>query len=301
MLRDQYIKSLSDVIKREELLNEFIKMPTDLTQKDYYIAQINGNKNNFYNILSSQESRVKLLTRTGSDYINANYILDRYIATQQPNIYSHFDFWDMVYDSDIGMIVNLSGNNNYMTTNHHIHERYILDIGSLTYKNYIEIREITMTSKQDSNFQKKIYHITIINWPDFGVPDEDNFCKALNAINLIDYNSNKKIIVHCRAGVGRTGTFIAIHYLFRKFKENIYPNLIETIQEMRKSRIGMIQDKSQFLFVIDILVKKLNEIKEKETNNTKEISMTSDEETIILKSSFAALPFENKLSKSAEL
>ena len=301
MSRVEYIKSLSDKISKAKLLEDFKKIPSDLTQKDYYIAQLNVNKNNFYNILSSQESRVRLLTRTGSDYINANYILDRYIATQQPNIYSHLDFWNMVYENDVGMIVNLSGNNNYMTGSNLIYEKFILDIGNIAYKDHLEIREITMVGKSIPEITKKIYHITIVSWPDFGVPNEINFCRALNTINLIDHNSNKKIIVHCRAGVGRTGTFISIHYLFRKFNEGIYPDLIDTIKEMRKSRIGMIQDVSQFSFVVDICKKKLIELQEKEEIEKNELLITSEKENKPVSNLFLKLPSKSKLSRSAGL
>ena len=74
MSLEDYIGSLSGDENRNKLVDQFQKIPSDLTQKNYTVAKLNGNKNNFNNIFSSQESRVKLLTRTGSDYINANYI-----------------------------------------------------------------------------------------------------------------------------------------------------------------------------------------------------------------------------------
>ena len=300
MSLEDYIGSLSGDENRNKLVDQFQKIPSDLTQKNYTVAKLNGNKNNFNNIFSSQESRVKLLTRTGSDYINANYILDRYIATQQPNIYSHFDFWDMVYESDVGMIINLSGNNNYMSIHHQVHDKFLLEIEDLSNKDYLEIRLIKMTCKIIPDKIKRIYHITMSNWPDFGVPNKDYFCKAFDAINLIDYASNKKIIVHCRAGVGRTGTFISIHYLYRMFQNGVYPNIIDTVRDMRKSRIGMIQDKSQFLFVIDVVLNKLLEIKNKQVNL---IRIKEENKYLLSESSYLSqsTEFHNKLSKSAGL
>jgi len=258
MSKSDYITFLNT--NREQLCKQFKETPQDLTNKEYEVAKSFANcyKNNFHNILASNESRIKLKLGV-TDYINANYILDKYIATQQPNVYCHCDFWNMIYQEHISAIVNLSGNNDYLNTIDHIYNSFKIELGDITYKEHVQIRNITMIDKESGKI-KQLYHITMPQWPDFGVPNEDDFLKNLNAINLIEHNTkDKKMVVHCRAGVGRTGTFIMIHYLCQQFKKNNYPHVIEILKAMRANRIGMVQDKSQFLFILDVILKKLNE------------------------------------------
>lgn len=265
MSKRDYINYL--ITHRAQLCQQFADIPYDLTDKNYNVARniVNSHKNNFSNILSSEESRIKLKIGT-TDYINANYILDKYIATQQPNLNTHIDFWFMIYQENINTIINLSGNNDYLNINNDLYSTFKIEIGEITYKDHVQIRNIIIINN-DTNKRKHIYHLTMPKWPDFGVPNEDEFLKNLNAINLMDYNSNnQKMVIHCRAGVGRTGTLILIHYLCQQFKNNNYPDIIETLKSMRKQRSGMIQDKSQFTFVLDVITKKLNE-QDKLNNN----------------------------------
>ena len=65
------------------------------------------------------------------------------------------------------------------------------------------------------------------------------------------------MVVHCKAGVGRTGTFILAHYILEQIKNNIFTNPIELVKEMRKSRAGMIQGYEQFNFAITYLLTKI--------------------------------------------
>jgi receptor-type tyrosine-protein phosphatase eta len=257
MSYDDYLNNI--LTNSEELHIKFKAIPADLTKKNYTAAlhRQNSFKNNFNNILPSEETRVKLLTRDDSDYMNANYILDKYIATQQPNMYSYIDFWKMVFEQNVYVVVNLSGKNEYLDIANPYFD-YQLKPTILSSTTHYEIRNITITDIL-TNTTKTIYHLTLNQWPDFGVPDENELYKVIQTINLIDHDPTHKIIVHCKAGVGRSGTFILIHYLFRKFKENTYPDIIETIRTMRQSRIGMVQDKSQFQLVLNMVKRKLQE------------------------------------------
>ena len=82
----------------------------------------------------------------------------------------------------------------------------------------------------------------------------NDFNKLFDFIMLIEENG--PVLVHCKAGVGRTGTFIFIHYLYHLIKNKKYPDIINIIMEMRKARIWMIQGEIQFNFALEFLIMK---------------------------------------------
>ncbi len=248
-----YIQDLTN--NKSVLSNTFDTLEQDLTDHNYFSANTYKIKNNFNDVLAGENTRVKLQKHRG-DYINANYVLQNYIATQQPNDHTIDDFWTMIYQTNSRMIINLSGNNNYLPHNYiGIYDDISVKIKEIKTSNYASIRNITLTQ---NNITKEIYHVTYLTWPDYGVPDENEFIKLFNEINFLDYVSNTgPIVVHCRAGIGRTGSFIMIHHIFKKIEHRIYPDPIQIVKYMRQSRSGMIQSKSQFEFVLSVITKQL--------------------------------------------
>lgn len=213
------------------IANNFIKIPRDLTKRDYKTAKLHQEKNKFNDILASEETRVKI---PYIPYINASYILDKYIATQQPLKSTIDDFWSMVYHTNSNLIVNLHGDNMYLPSNPK-------DMKLIHNSDDIEIRMINMCGRI-------IHHITYKGWPDYGTPSSSGFIKFYNAYKV--FSGNSKVVVHCRAGIGRTGTFILIDYITRKLDpKHILPTLIQ----MRKSRVGMVQTKLQLEFAENII------------------------------------------------
>lgn len=225
---------------------EFAKIPQDLTLKQYNIAKLFDEKNNFSNVLSSDETRVMLSDDT---YINANFILDQYIATQQPNVNTIDDFWQMVYETNCNLIINLCGDNNYIPEKPHEEYRKVnIETISFVDKENIQIRKINVINNTKS---KIIYHITFKKWKDFDIPTEKDMKRLLMLVNTLEdkLDTNCRMIVHCRAGIGRTGTFIMIHHILKKYKNNEPVNFLDIVKEMRKARTGMVQTKKQFAFV----------------------------------------------------
>lgn len=107
-----------------------------------------------------------------------------------------------------------------------------------------------------------IYHIHYIVWPDFGIPDVSDFIKLMDIIKLYDTrahfirNSDNladkyPIVVHCRAGLGRTGVLITIHHNMVSSNKKI--DVINTIQKLREDRNGMVQTADQAYFCQMIL------------------------------------------------
>ena len=215
-----------------------------------------------------------------TDYINANRIVTsdegdlyrkEYIATQGCLTATRADFWQMVWQEQTRVIV--------MTTKEVERDRpkcvkYWPDLdeaenfGPFAIKNMSEevnqtagyiLREFQVSKKQQNNEaeeQRKIFHFHFQAWPDHGVPSDPgcvlNFLEVVNA----KYESLEPvpgaIVVHCSAGIGRTGTFIVIDIIIDQIKRqglNCEIDIQRTIQAVRSQRSGMVQTEAQYKFV----------------------------------------------------
>lgn len=245
---------------------EFLEIPTDLTLGKYMPSMFHKSKNNFSNILACDSTRVKLQDYE-HDYINANYILGSYIATQQPKGSTINDFWKMIYQTNSCLIVNLCGNNNYLPLKgfdkygSELYGEIFVTFKEIKKNDRIVIRHVILNMVDGDT--KELYHVTYLEWPDHGVPDEDEFLKSFDEFSFMDCFSTTGLksgpmVVHCRAGVGRTGTFIMIHYILKMVNFGKYIDPIAVVKEMRKARGEMIQGQCQFDFAVNVIIKKVS-------------------------------------------
>ena len=266
-------------------------------------------KNRFGNIFSLPNSQVWIRhatpekTKCDTKYINASYInlpepypkktanpTLKYIATQGPLPETIPDFWQMIWEQNtnvICMLTNLLENGRlkcapYMNFN----DDKVMTTGEYTiitqqidylndddtpadqWEHSIEIRDVKLTNTTGKS--RDVKHIWYTAWPDHDVPDSSN--GALLVSKLVDeYKGNALPVIHCSAGVGRTGTLIAINYILNsgKINENTYYNRVSTVKKsnqeivhnalsellynamstMREQRTEMIQSKEQYNFV----------------------------------------------------
>ncbi|XP_065565836.1 tyrosine-protein phosphatase corkscrew-like [Artemia franciscana] len=209
----------------------------------------------------------------GADYINANYIrfeddVDRnscgYIATQGCLPGSINDFWHMAWQENSRVIVMTTKEVERGKSKCAVYwpkEGETKECGNIAIKFSSEtttadyaLREFIVT-KADSDEERKVYHYHFQAWPDHGVP-ADPGC-VLNFLH--DVNSRQEaiegagpIIVHCSAGIGRTGTFIVIDMILTQIKKhgtNCEIDIQRTIQTVRSQRSGMVQTEAQYKFV----------------------------------------------------
>ena len=89
----------------------------------------------------------------------------------------------------------------------------------------------------------KVTHFQYTVWPDHGVPQQSNSLMAfIRRVRVSHPPSNSApLLVHCSAGVGRTGTFIALDSLILQMKEIPTINVYEFVKEMREQRAQMVQ------------------------------------------------------------
>ncbi|XP_065193799.1 tyrosine-protein phosphatase non-receptor type 11-like [Sycon ciliatum] len=242
----------------------------------------NLEKNRYKNVLAFDHSRVRLGAGSGGDYINANYIHhpqqhNAYIATQGPLCNTVRDFWQMVYEQGTTVVVMLGEN-----IEHGIpkvfrywplfpEEKYTLKLGPLRVRMLIErktpwgmyrsIRVSAGTKYRDIN------HYQLTEWADYGAPSDPylllRFVLAVryhSQEGSFDTTSSRPVVVHCSAGVGRTGTFIAVDTVVRELlsSQTTSIDLYGIIRHMRSQRNSMIQGDVQYLYAHKVIALLLN-------------------------------------------
>ncbi|KAG8451098.1 hypothetical protein GDO86_003389 [Hymenochirus boettgeri] len=195
----------------------------------------NTMKNRYSYILPYDHSRVKLTLIDGkqdSGYINANYIqgfsgANEYIATQAPMPATFDDFWRMVWEKEVRIIVMLT-----------VCEEHGKDVDS-------PVRHISQL------------HYTA--WPDRGIPHNPSSLITFAELVREEIQITKgpgPTVLHCSAGVGRTGTFIALDVSLQQLKAGYCIDIFHTVYQMRLSRYLMLQTLEQYIFVHRCILEK---------------------------------------------
>ncbi|XP_037567336.1 tyrosine-protein phosphatase non-receptor type 11-like isoform X2 [Dermacentor silvarum] len=195
----------------------------------------NRAKNRYKNILPFDATRVHLQDvdpdTPYSDYINANYI--------KVDDDSIFDGHSKVYIATQGCLQNTIG-----------------DFWSMVWQG--NTRVIVMTTKEverGKSETRSVFHYHFTAWPDHGVPSDPG-C-VLNFLHDVNQRQESMpdagpIVVHCSAGIGRTGTFIVIDMIVDLIKKqglSCEIDIQRTIQMVRMQRSGMVQTEAQYKFV----------------------------------------------------
>uniref|UniRef100_A0A8C0KIB2 protein-tyrosine-phosphatase n=1 Tax=Canis lupus dingo TaxID=286419 RepID=A0A8C0KIB2_CANLU len=245
----------------------------------------NRNKNRYGNIISYDHSRVRLLVLDGdphSDYINANYIDVRIFTGLGPMQETVKDFWRMIWQENSASIVMVT---NLVEVGRHPAEHtvgnatlgraaspgmvkcvrywpddtevygdikvslieteplaeYVIRTFTVQKKGYHEIREL------------RLFHFT--SWPDHGVP-----CYAtgllgfVRQVKFLNPPEAGPIVVHCSAGAGRTGCFIAIDTMLDMAENEGVVDIFNCVRELRAQRVNLVQTEEQYVFVHDAIL-----------------------------------------------
>jgi protein tyrosine phosphatase len=221
---------------------------------------VNRPKNRFTNILPYDHSRVKLQPtddEEGSDYINSNYIAGahgprEYIVTQGPLHSTRDDFWRQTWEQNCKAIVMLTrcvekGRekcDHYWPFNS---QPALYGDIQVTLLNETALAHWTVSEfrlARADQPQRLIRHFHFTSWPDFGVPEPPHvlvrFVRCFR--ERVSLDPNRPVVVHCSAGVGRSGTFIAIDRLLAELRHQEAINVFQLVYEMRKDRVWMVQN-----------------------------------------------------------
>ncbi|XP_022097246.1 receptor-type tyrosine-protein phosphatase alpha-like [Acanthaster planci] len=229
----------------------------------------NRQKNRYVNVVAYDHSRVVLEPMEGdphSDYINACYIdgykkENEYIASQGPNKASLRDIWRMVWQLDVDKIVMLT---NPVENGKVKCMQYWTNTSPATYADIVvtmdkeevlldySIRDFSIHQVGSKNMRLvRQFHYT--SWPDMKPPEYPtpllNFMRVVNA----DQNPGRTVI-HCSAGVGRTGTYIALDAMLKQMAQEGQVDVLGFVYQMRQNRIKMVQTPEQYKFIFDALM-----------------------------------------------
>ncbi|XP_076757587.1 tyrosine-protein phosphatase Lar isoform X4 [Xylocopa sonorina] len=237
---------------------------------DHSNTEVNAAKNRYANVIAYDHSRVILQTIdgiSGTDYINANYCdgyrkQNAYVATQGPLQETFGDFWRMCWElrsSTIVMMTKLEERTRIKC------DQYWPSRGSETYG----LMTITITDVQElatyciRTFQisragyserREIKQLQFTAWPDHGVPEHPApFLQFLRRVRSLNPPDSGPLIVHCSAGVGRTGCFIVIDSMLERIKHEKMIDIYGHVTCLRAQRNYMVQTEDQYVFIHDAL------------------------------------------------
>ncbi|XP_014781630.1 tyrosine-protein phosphatase 10D isoform X2 [Octopus bimaculoides] len=224
-------------------------------------------KNRFVNILPYDFSRVKLSKSSddddeGSDYINANYIpgfISRreYIATQGPLSSTRDDFWRMVWEQNVHNIVMLA---NCIEKHREKCDHYWPDNDETRCYGNIKVEKLNETITSDwtvteflvsnqDRVTRHLHHYHFTSWPDFGVPSSPQSTVTFVRLVRDKLQNIGPLVVHCSAGVGRTGTFISVDRSLQDLEKNNEVDVLSVVHEMRQYRSFMVQTEEQYIYI----------------------------------------------------
>ena len=260
--------------------NKYTAIPHNVTKAAELPPECHGKVVNRHgDILPNPQSRVTLRELNGdpaTTYMNANYVRSfdgkeprKYIACMGPLGVSQVNFWRMVWDLDIFSVVMTTGLEE--KGRQKCVEYWPREAGAEVLHGGINVKCVSVEQRQgfvlttidlvqvSDGSTKCAEHYWYNSWPDHGVPKVKGKVHCDDVLNMLsEVNAGMvsrapapkaPILVHCSAGVGRTGTFIAVDWSQRAFAATGKFNLIESIYKLRDDRVALVQTLEQYKFV----------------------------------------------------
>uniref|UniRef100_A0A2K5F4W6 Tyrosine-protein phosphatase non-receptor type n=1 Tax=Aotus nancymaae TaxID=37293 RepID=A0A2K5F4W6_AOTNA len=245
--------------KKPGLAITFAKLPQNL------------DKNRYKDVLPYDTTRV--LLQGNEDYINASYVnmeipaaklVNRYIAAQGPLPHTCAQFWQVVWDQKLSLIVMLTTLTERGRTKCHQYwpdPPDVMDHGSFHIQCQSEdctiayvSREMLVTNTQTGE-EHTVTHLQYVAWPDHGVPDDSSdFLEFVNYVRSLRVD-NEPVLVHCSAGIGRTGVLVTMETAMCLTERNLPVYPLDIVRKMRDQRAMMVQTSSQYKFVCEAILR----------------------------------------------
>ncbi|GKV09022.1 hypothetical protein SLEP1_g20585 [Rubroshorea leprosula] len=263
-----------------------IRQPEMASSCTVAFHSVNKSKNRYTNVVPFDDNRVVLNSckdyrLSANGYINASFIstpspenISKFISTQGPLPHTFEDFWEMVIQYRCPVILMLTRLvDNFKTVkcgDYFQAEDGPREFGKIsivtkwlqTTETSLVLRNMEVNYKESDEPPPSVLHIQYPEWPDHGVPT-DTF--AVREIFKRLYNvpvNPSPIVVHCSAGIGRTGAYCTIHNTIQRILlgDMSALDLVNTISIFRSQRIGMVQTMEQYLFCYKAIVDELNDL-----------------------------------------
>lgn len=278
-----YVKSLENFIFATEkagidgLAKQYRKLDAQLDSSLTFDAfKQNMHKNRYSDVVCRDSTRVKLTIDASNqgDYIHANYVKTNslhalFICTQGPLQYTIGDFWRMVYQERAQSILMLckvieEGRPKcvcYWPSNGEEETHGCIKIKNLGETNdefecvTLEVSflpdNVPINEQPADKTPLTVKLIKWPNWPDRGVPDEK--CHTVPQ-RLLAQVRQGPCVVHCSAGIGRTGCVVALEFAYTKLNKEMKVDFEEIAMELRKQRAQCIQTEIQYLYIHRVMM-----------------------------------------------
>nr|XP_046269840.1 tyrosine-protein phosphatase non-receptor type 21 [Scatophagus argus]XP_046269841.1 tyrosine-protein phosphatase non-receptor type 21 [Scatophagus argus]XP_046269842.1 tyrosine-protein phosphatase non-receptor type 21 [Scatophagus argus] len=287
---DERCKLLEHHLEQGELLKEYESIPRRHPSGECTIALLpeSGDKNRFQDVLPYDNTRVELVPtkENNTGYINASHIRLaaggqewNYIATQGPLTNTCQDFWQMVWEQGVSIIAMVTAEEERGREKSF---RYWPRLGSrhntVTYGRF----KITTRFRTESGCyattglkikhlltgqERTVWHLQYTDWPDHGCPEDlKGFLTYLEEVQSVrrhtnsisdPKNTNQPVLVHCSAGVGRTGVVILSEILIACLEHNETLDIPKVLLKLRAQRMMMVQTFAQYNFIYKVLIQYL--------------------------------------------
>ena len=255
---------------REEFLQLEQEEEEEASKYSFSIASLELHRNRYYNVLPYDHNIVRLMD---GGYVNASRLRNRegdvhytFIATQGPLKNTRDDFWQMVIEqnaSAVIMLTNWTENgtskcSSYFApcagTRKHL-DRYAVNTESVVDLTPGLVHRTIGVCSLDSGERRAVPHFHYTAWPDHRVPDEVESLFTLSSeLSKRDAHSSP-IVIHCSAGIGRSGVFCVLDIMARRLKkgseigaEEVDIDIYQLVSNLRKQRAGMVQTEEQYMF-----------------------------------------------------
>ncbi|XP_027894930.1 receptor-type tyrosine-protein phosphatase S isoform X23 [Xiphophorus couchianus] len=237
--------------------------------------EVNKPKNRYANVIAYDHSRVLLSGIDGipgSDYINANYIdgyrkQNAYIATQGALPETFGEFWRMIWEQRSAIIVMMTKleERSRVKCDQYWPTRGTETYGliQITLLDTVELATYCVRTfalfKNGSSEKREVRQFQFTAWPDHGVPEHPTpFLAFLRRVKACNPPDAGPMVVHCSAGVGRTGCFIVIDAMLERIKHEKTVDIYGHVTLMRAQRNYMVQTEDQYVFIHDALQEAVN-------------------------------------------
>ncbi|CAJ0941444.1 unnamed protein product, partial [Mesorhabditis belari] len=270
------LRILAESLKNGSIITQFEQLyrrKPNLTMNDCRLSS-NVNKNRYRDVCPYDATRVPLQSATTGDYINASFInmeipasgiVNRYIACQGPLAHTTPDFWIMCWEQLCTTIVMLTTTvergrvkcHQYWPRLYETQDHGRLTVTCLKDRETpnCSYREFTVKDKQ-SKEERRVAQMQYTAWPDHGVPDDPrHFIQFVDEVRRARSGCVEPIVVHCSAGIGRTGVLILMETAscLVEANEPVYP--LEIVRVMRDQRAMLIQTPGQYTFVCESILR----------------------------------------------
>uniref|UniRef100_A0A8C4SSG4 Tyrosine-protein phosphatase non-receptor type n=1 Tax=Erpetoichthys calabaricus TaxID=27687 RepID=A0A8C4SSG4_ERPCA len=289
MSTDERVRNaLERKLEEEMVFTEYEQILKKKTDGDFSTALLQDNveRNRFRDVIPYEENRVELVPtkENNTGYINASHIKVNvgnedwhYIATQGPLANTCQDFWQMVWEQGVNVIAMVTAEEEGGRTKSH---RYWPKLGSKhTSANYGKFK-VTTKFRTDSGCyattglkvkhlllgqERTVWHLQYTDWQDQRIPEDvQGFLSYLEEIQSVRRHTNSMlepskgrnppVVVHCSAGVGRTGVVILAELMISCLEHNEKTDVPMMLQSLRQQRMLMVQTVAQYKFVYQVLI-----------------------------------------------